>query len=126
VQGASTQPYSLYVAGIDGGMIHGNKTNGEGSGGIHIEYMRRCSIHGNRGSGVSGQGLLIGNSGGYNTCTAETSNPADGTYVSMAGTDMTIRLSAPPTVTGSRGGNAALASLLSHLADLGLIIDGTS
>ncbi|TVZ96518.1 hypothetical protein [Streptomyces sp. BK340] len=33
---------------------------------------------------------------------------------------------AQQTVTGSRGGNAALASLLSKLASLGLIVDGTS
>jgi len=33
---------------------------------------------------------------------------------------------AKPTVTGSRGGNAALASLLTKLADLGLITDSTS
>lgn len=33
---------------------------------------------------------------------------------------------AKPTVTGSRGGNAALASLLTQLAALGLITDGTS
>jgi hypothetical protein len=33
---------------------------------------------------------------------------------------------AQPTVTGSRGGNAALASLLTQLAALGLIVDGTS
>jgi hypothetical protein len=33
---------------------------------------------------------------------------------------------AKPTVTGSRGGNAALASLLTALADYGLITDGTS
>jgi hypothetical protein len=31
-----------------------------------------------------------------------------------------------PTITGSRGGNAALASLLTNLATLGLITDGTS
>jgi hypothetical protein len=31
-----------------------------------------------------------------------------------------------PTVTGSRGGNAALASLLTALANLGLITDSTS
>jgi len=31
-----------------------------------------------------------------------------------------------PTVTGSRGGNAALASLLTQLASLGVIIDGTT
>jgi hypothetical protein len=33
---------------------------------------------------------------------------------------------ARPTVTGSRGGNAALASLLSALANLGLIRDTTT
>lgn len=32
----------------------------------------------------------------------------------------------PPSVTGSRGGNAALASLLSALNTLGLIIDNTT
>jgi hypothetical protein len=31
-----------------------------------------------------------------------------------------------PTVTGSRGGNAALASLLTALAAQGLIVDGSS
>lgn len=33
---------------------------------------------------------------------------------------------AKPTITGSRGGNAALASLLTALASMGLIVDGTS
>jgi hypothetical protein len=33
---------------------------------------------------------------------------------------------ARPTVSGSRGGNAALADLCSELANLGLIIDSTS
>lgn len=31
-----------------------------------------------------------------------------------------------PTITGSKGSNAALTSLLTHLATLGLIVDGTS
>lgn len=35
-------------------------------------------------------------------------------------------VAAQPTVTGSRGGNAALASLLTALASTGLIIDGTT
>ena len=39
----------------------------------------------------------------------------------LAGNDL-----APPTVTGARGGNAALASLLSALAGLGLIVDGST
>lgn len=34
--------------------------------------------------------------------------------------------SAKPTITGSRGGNAALASLLTQLAAMGLLTDGTS
>lgn len=33
---------------------------------------------------------------------------------------------AKPTVTGSRGGNAALASLLTQLSNLGLLTDGSS
>lgn len=33
---------------------------------------------------------------------------------------------AQPTVTGSRGSNAALTSLLTHLASFGLIVDGSS
>lgn len=33
---------------------------------------------------------------------------------------------AKPTVTGSRGGNAALASLITALANLGLVVDSTS
>lgn len=35
-------------------------------------------------------------------------------------------VAAQPTVTGSRGGNAALASLLTGLATLGLVVDSTS
>lgn len=35
-------------------------------------------------------------------------------------------LSSPPSVTGSRGGNAALASLLTALDGLGLITDSTT
>lgn len=33
---------------------------------------------------------------------------------------------ARPSVTGSRGGNAALASLLTALNDMGLIVNGSS
>jgi hypothetical protein len=37
-----------------------------------------------------------------------------------------LTLDSPPTVTGSRGGNAALASLLTALENLGLIVDSTT
>ena len=46
----------------------------------------------------------------------------DGSNVGFFGTAPTTK----PTVTGSRGGNAALASLLTALANLGLITDSTS
>lgn len=32
----------------------------------------------------------------------------------------------PPTVTGSKGGNAALASLMTALAAAGIVVDGTT
>lgn len=38
----------------------------------------------------------------------------------------TLSVGSVPTITGSRGGNAALASLLTALATIGLIIDSTS
>ena len=38
----------------------------------------------------------------------------------------TVPLTSRPAVTGSRGGNAALASLLTTLANLGLITDSTT
>jgi hypothetical protein len=49
---------------------------------------------------------------------ADGANPMLGFYGASAITK--------PNVTGSRGGNAALASLLTQLANLGLITDGTS
>lgn len=52
-----------------------------------------------------------------------------GPNISVNGTNLGFFGSAPitkPTVTGSRGGNAALASLLTTLANLGLIIDSTT
>ena len=37
-----------------------------------------------------------------------------------------VTVATKPTVTGSRGGNAALASLLAALAGLGILTDGTT
>ena len=52
--------------------------------------------------------------------------PATGVTVgSVAGT-VRFAQQAPPAVTGSRGGNAALTSLLSALAGLGLITNSTT
>jgi len=46
--------------------------------------------------------------------------------INRAGFFNNAPLATKPTVTGSRGGNAALASLLSALASYGLITDGTA
>jgi len=35
-------------------------------------------------------------------------------------------IASPPTITGSKGGNTALASLIVALAQLGLVKDGTT
>ena len=60
-------------------------------------------------------GLLIAHNG---TTRIET----DGTGIGFFNTAP----AAKPTVTGSRGGNAALASLLTGLAGLGLLTDSSS
>jgi hypothetical protein len=49
-----------------------------------------------------------------------------GKFKTSAGNVVIFAPSSVPNVTGSRGGNAALASLLTQLASLGLITDGTS
>jgi hypothetical protein len=48
------------------------------------------------------------------------------TFASGIGAFGTSALTAKPTVTGAKGGNAALASLLTALASYGLILDSTS
>lgn len=48
------------------------------------------------------------------------------TALTIGGKDFSLMLNATPTITGSRGGNAALASLLTGLAGLGLIVDNTT
>lgn len=57
------------------------------------------------------------------TATGKTYVLTTGDVVTQAGIPLPSPLT---TVSGSRGGNAALASLLTALAGLGLITDGTS
>jgi len=54
---------------------------------------------------------------------------SEGTRIGRSGSGLSFFQAAPiskPTVSGSRGGNAALASLLTALANYGLIADSTS
>jgi hypothetical protein len=70
---------------------------------------------------------------------SEPSTPATGRVTLYVGTDDTLyiknaagsvqyvsSLETPPTVSGSKGGNAALASLITALESLGLIVDTTT
>lgn len=77
-------------------------------------------------SGTAGSLLLVGR----NTTNAEVVIAAeDTTNIRVAKNKLGFLGSTPiakPAITGSRGGNAALASLLTQLALLGLITDSTS
>lgn len=72
------------------------------------------------GSSVGGLGRLM--SGGTTPGGGSARFSWNNTGLSFFG----ATCAAKPTITGSRGGNAALASLLTELATLGLITDGTS
>ncbi len=80
---------------------------------------------GRHGSGGSqGAVVLEGNSGDDSTFHEGVRVRSSGTAAQLSfygGTPVS-----KPTVSGSRGGNAALASLITALADIGLITDSTS
>ena len=70
-----------------------------------------------------------------NATTVPTTNPAGGVVLYAeagqlkmrgAGGNIAILPDPAPSVTGSRGGNAALASLLTQLAALGHVVDNTT
>jgi len=67
----------------------------------------------------------VGTAGTYTKVTTDAKGRVtSGTTISAS--DINTALGAPKTVTGSRGGNAALASLLTQLASLGFITDSTT
>ena len=100
---------------------------------------KRFELASNRYLGMDGGGnmLLVGNANSYVACTNAT-----GEWIVYTGGAANIRAThvggtpymsfygatpvAKPEVTGSRGANAALASLLTQLAALGLITDSTT
>lgn len=73
--------------------------------GTGLFRILKAGVQSNFQMSISGQGRIRGGFGVYDATTAPTSKP---------------------TITGSRGGNAALASLLTTLALSGHFIDGTS
>ncbi len=118
----------LSLIGGAGGSTSGNAGSVEVRGGVPVDgdggYVALIGANGvgtNRdGGSVSlepGAATGSGTAGTVRLCTATTQLLAF--YSSGTGT-------AQQTVTGSRGGNAALASLLTALATLGLIVDNTT
>jgi hypothetical protein len=97
--------------GVKGKTDNGTGVLGESSGGI--------AVHGiNRSHGLAGRfdgNVEIAAGGGIKF-------QVDGTGLGFFGAGTAPQ----PTVTGSRGGNVALASLLTALANLGLLVDSTS
>ena len=81
-------------------------------------------------TGISGEDITIKSGGNYsiNLCGGSSVN-ISGTFADINTTCLGFYGTSPkvkPTVTGSRDGNAALASLLTALDNLGLITDNTS
>ena len=122
--------YSPYVFGIDG-------TNEGASTNIHVSNVTAPNCYSSGCVRIFGDvtgsieldsdrvAALVNASGLTNTVRITTFGDVlthPGTYVGFFGTAPITK----PTVTGSRGGNAALASLLTELANLGLITDSSS
>lgn len=102
----------------NGGWIYLAAAGGIGLGGS-IDIAAGSASAGNTGGDVI---LRVDDSGGITIGTVKLATSTTQKlrfYGTAAGT-------AQQTVTGSRGGNAALADLLTKLATLGLIVDGTT
>ena len=84
-----------------------------GGRGINIETSGNIGLFLNSGTGTGGITLQDGGTFGIEMIT------------DLLGFFSTTPVT-QPTVTGSRGGNAALASLLTALSDLGLVIDSST
>lgn len=97
-------------------------------GGMRIDQNGNISIHVNESMDANLSdasrviNILTNNNVGIGSMIPQNQLDVQGN-ASVSGT---LTVGTVPTVSGSRGGNAALASLLTALAAMGLIIDGTS
>lgn len=97
-------------------------------GGIRIDQNGNISIHANESMDASLSdasriiNILPNNNVGIGSMVPKNQLDVQGNaYISG-----TLAVGTIPTITGSRAGNAALASLITALAGMGLIIDGTT
>ena len=97
-------------------------------GGIRIDQNGNISVHVNESMDANLSdasrviNILPNNNVGIGSMNPQNQLDVQGN-ASVSGT---LSVGTVPTITGSRGGNAALANLLTALAAMGLIIDGTS
>lgn len=97
-------------------------------GGMRVDQNGNISIHVNESMDANLSdasrviNILTNNKVGIGSMNPQKQLDVDGD-ASISGT---LTVGSVPTISGSRGGNAALASLLTALAAMGLIIDGTS
>ena len=114
---------------VTGCTVLDNDVIGVGNRGSGGPYATGHNRIGNDASADTDYGLYT-----YSTVTPqvhtwnhfESVGTADYAWDGGKGADTVVLQATPPAVTGSRGGNAALASLLTELANLGLITDSSS
>lgn len=92
-------------------------------GGIRADYVGNLNWFSKGGAHYFLTGGDSGGGGG--TVAMQINSTADVQIVGKSGFNNTAPI-AKPTVTGSRGANAALASLLTALANYGLVVDSSS
>lgn len=126
--GLKANTYGIHLNDVNRGSIGGNVLNHSStttSRSIFCASAGDCVFYGNIGTGAA-TGLQLDNS--CANCKVDVSNNFRGcsaTYSLGTGTGHATGDS-KPTITGSRGGNAALASLLTALGGAGLITDSST
>lgn len=128
VAGAGTVPFNISIAATPGGATTGVTGQAGGSGG---------SINITAGSGGNAPGGSTNGAGGFIQLTAGAAGGGAGAAGARGGVLVgaaadkigffgSVTGVVKPAVAGSRGGNAALASLLTALASLGLLTDNST
>lgn len=125
----STFGRGLLVDSATGGLVSDNLVHGIGSDfGMLVQNSSGLEVRGNRGAGAKGSVAGIRLQSSASNCrvidnpTLSVSDTGTGTL--RSGNDGSV--SANIAVAGSRGGNAALTSLISQLAALGIVRDVTT
>lgn len=136
--GATGTAGVAHLQGGAGGSTSGTGGNAMVEGGAAATHGDGGSVLINGGAAASTGGAKTGGSitltpgalaGGGADGTVKLKTAGGTTRIEVDSTGLGFFATAPvakPTITGSRGGNAALASLLTGLANLGLITDSTT